>query len=325
MDCRICGNAAGNKCYEVREMMFGTHETFTYYQCGKCECLQIAEIPTDVSRYYPANYYSYSSPKTLQVSTGLLKTFIRRSLVRHVIERKGILGQILSVFPSSHYWNIEGLRKLSHAHITRNSRILDVGSGVGTFLQRLRAAGFENLLGIDAYIENAIEYENGLKIDKKSIADVDTQWDLVMFHHSLEHFPDQFETLRAAERLLTDGGTCLVRIPTVSSFAWEHYRVNWVQIDAPRHFYLHSIQSVKRVVEKVGLRLDKVLYDSNDFQFWGSEQYLEGIPLKSERSYAENPARSIFSAGDIKAFKKRARTLNRQERGDQAAFYLKKR
>jgi SAM-dependent methyltransferase len=317
MNCRICGNAQGNKPYVVREMMFGSRETFTYFQCGACACLQIAEIPTDISKYYPANYYSFSPSKPL--STNPLKSFFRRSRDLYAIEGRGIIGRILyAFFPAG------DMRKLSHAGVRLNSRILDVGYGTGAFLQRLRAGGFENLLGIDLLLEKDIECKNGLKILKKSIHDVEGMWDLVMFHHSLEHMPDQFKTLRAAAHLLADGGTCLVRIPTVSSYAWEHYRVNWVQIDAPRHFCLHSVGSLKQVAQKAGLCLGKVLYDSQDFQFWGSEQYAKDIPLRCERSYAENPERSIFSPTDIETFKKRAAELNRKDRGDQAAFYLNK-
>ena len=66
MNCRICGNAEDNRTFEVREMMFGTRETFTYFQCAKCGCLQMVEIPSDMSRYYPPEYYSFNlSPERL--------------------------------------------------------------------------------------------------------------------------------------------------------------------------------------------------------------------------------------------------------------------
>lgn len=57
-----------------------------------------------------------------------------------------------------------------------------------------------------------------------------------MFHHSFEHIADPFETLCSVRRLLSSG-TCLIRIPIVDSWAWENYGVNWIQIDAPRHFF----------------------------------------------------------------------------------------
>ena len=50
MKCRICNNIEGNKTYEVREMMWGLRETFAYFQCSKCECFQISQIPSDMSK-----------------------------------------------------------------------------------------------------------------------------------------------------------------------------------------------------------------------------------------------------------------------------------
>lgn len=54
--CRICGNLENNRQFQVREMYFGFGEEFAYSECSACGCLQIVEIPTDMARYYPANY-----------------------------------------------------------------------------------------------------------------------------------------------------------------------------------------------------------------------------------------------------------------------------
>jgi hypothetical protein len=115
-----------------------------------------------------------------------------------------------------------------------------------------------------------------------------------------------------------------VGMPTTSSYAWKHYGVNWVQLDAPRHLFLYSIESMKRLAEKADLVLDEIIYNSSDFQFWGSEQYLRDIPLLSDRSYGVNPSQSIFSDNQINEFKQKAKKLNLLNQGDQAAFYLKK-
>jgi len=57
--CRICNNESAGNSFIVKEMMFGTHEKFTYFQWSECGCLQIADISADMTNYYPANYYSY--------------------------------------------------------------------------------------------------------------------------------------------------------------------------------------------------------------------------------------------------------------------------
>lgn len=113
-------------------------------------------------------------------------------------------------------------------------------------------------------------------------------------------------------------------MPTVTSYAWQHYGVNWVQLDAPRHLFLHSVESIKVLAKQCGFKLDNIVYDSNAFQFWGSEQYEKGIMLRDNNSWAEHPEQSIFSAAQIKEFEKRAQELNSLNQGDQAAFYLRK-
>jgi SAM-dependent methyltransferase len=50
----------------------------------------------------------------------------------------------------------------------------------------------------------------------------------------------------AAASLLACKGIIVVRIPAVSSYAWERYGVAWMQLDAPRHFFLHSPKSMTR-------------------------------------------------------------------------------
>jgi SAM-dependent methyltransferase len=318
VNCRICGNADDHRTYVVREMMFGTGEVFNYFQCPKCWCLQIAQIPADPARYYPSDSCRFA-PAPLRSYKSRVTNFIKRPRYRFAVLNRGILGGLLYLlFPN------RDLRKLSYAGLKEDSRILDVGCRAGELLYRLRNVGLTHLLGIDPTIDSDIQYENGLQVLRKFLHEMEPAWDLVMFHASLEHMSDQFAALADAHRLLDDAGTCLVRIPIVSSQAWEHYGVHWVQLNAPRHLYLHSVRSFTLVAEKAGFRVDRVLYDSTAFQFWGSEQVVRKIPLKSERSWLVDPSRSIFSRNEIRDFSRRAELLNRAARGDQAAFYLKK-
>ena len=70
--------------------------------------------------------------------------------------------------------------------------------------------------------------------------------------------------------------------------------------------------------------LEDIVSDSDEFQFWGSEQYKQGISLRSDRSYGVSPSGSIFSKVQMERFREKAKQLNQDSRGDQAAFYLKK-
>jgi SAM-dependent methyltransferase len=294
--------------YEASEMMFGLRDRFKYFQCSQCGCLQISEIPANMDKYYPAQYYSFTPKARLSMKNPVEKT-LRRFRDYHTVFNRGILGRLISSISPN-----KKMTALGRLNVTTKSRVLDVGCGDGWRLNVLRAIGFETLLGIDPYIPQDITYENGVTIKKRSIYEETGAWDLIMYHHSFEHVPDPHEQLQRVAGLLSSGGCCLLRLPTVSSFAWEQYRENWFQLDAPRHFFLHSIESIKFLAEKAGLSLQDIVFDSTADQFQGSELYKRDIPFIAQ---AKN-----FTKSQVREWKNLAKKLNKEKRGDQAAFYL---
>lgn len=307
--CRICNASADHPAYTVREMMLGTGEPFVYFQCERCKCLQIAEIPADMGKYYPRDYYSFSASSRDRTDNPAVQWF-RKLRNRCSVSNPGIGSRVIrSLFPNRKLLPLLGLG-LDH-----DSRILDVGCGSGWRLYALREAGFHNTLGIDPFINNDLAYANGLQVLKRTVNEVEGSWDVVMFHHSLEHIPDQAAALRAAAGLLRPGGTCLIRVPVVSSYAWEFYREHWYQIDAPRHFYLHSYESMGLLAEQCGLKLRSTECDSTLDQFRASELYKRGLRSLKEAG---------FSRSQKSEWKRRAAELNREGRGDQAVVYLQK-
>ena len=317
--CRICGTKADHPFYCVREMMYGLNEEFLYFQCVECKCLQIVDFPEEISKFYPKGYLSFASdPSRLYLNP--LESCVRRLRDSYGALGKGFLGRwIEKIYPAP-----EDLKALARVSLTKRSRILDVGCGSGMLLYLLREAGFSNVMGVDPHIDQDIEYKNGLRIFRQEIHDVEGEWDLIMFHHSFEHMRDPLKVLQSVSKLLVVGGCCLIRVPVVSSFAWENYGVHWVQLDAPRHFFLHSLNSLRDLAMREKFHLEDIVSDSDEFQFWGSEQYKQGISLRSDRSYGRSPLGSIFSKAEMERFRKKAKQLNQDSRGDQAAFYFKK-
>jgi SAM-dependent methyltransferase len=313
MKCRICGNSADNSPITLHEMMYGTQEPFEYFTCGACGCLQIADIPGDLSRYYPNDYYSYTPAGESCRKPG----FLSRKKFDAIFFNTGFVGKMLNRLKPEAYTQFRCFQKVS---LTRRSSILDVGCGSGRDLVKMREYGFSNLMGIDPYIPESIDYGQGLTIRRMPLCDLDGTWDIIKFNHVFEHISDPVDTLRHVQRLLSPEGTCIIRVPVVPCHAFDEYGMYWMQLDAPRHLYLFSAASMELLAGNVGLRVDtgRTYHDSVSDQFWGSELYRKGIPLVD----AAGKLKSYFSRRELRYFRARARQLNKSYAGDQAVFYL---
>ncbi|HLY31312.1 MAG TPA: methyltransferase domain-containing protein [Ktedonobacterales bacterium] len=335
--CPICGNSQGNQQYAAREMMFGFRDQFTYIQCARCGVLFLSDPPADLGKYYPDSYYSLSSSPA-EAFHNPIKNLVKRLQTNYAVTQHGALGRVATErFPMAHT-HVESLAGLG---LTHQSRILDVGCGSGFLVYALKNAGFQAVAGIDPYIKEDIRYPNGLSIRKQSIHEATGVWDVIMFHHAFEHIADPHETMQQVARLLAPAGVCLIRIPISASYAWQHYGPNWVQLDAPRHFFLHTPTSMRLLAQEAGLRMENIIYDSTSFQFWGSELYSRDIslwvgqrmvdeikagvaPAPTANAATDSPQPALFTRDDLARFEAQAQKLNEQQLGDQAGFYMRK-
>ena len=330
--CRICGDSQHQTRLKLREMQLGLREEFWYFQCHSCGSVQIEEVPGDLGRFYPTTYYSLAMDLDRPASL-LARAFFRTvrtlaPLVRMVLLDRSPLGRWPRHILSRLDLRLSLLDVMSQTGITPASAILDVGSGQGFIPFCLAQIGFRQVLGIDPFLAQERQYANGFRVQKTDLLELSRttqqRFDLIVFHHSLEHMEHQAAALRAAGHLLADNGLILVRMPVVDCDAFAKYRENFVSLDAPRHLVIHTRRSTALLAGQAGLMVEKVIYDSNESQFWASEQYLRDIPLVSPRSYWHHKRESIFTRQQIRQFRNMARALNAAERGDWAAFFLRK-
>src|SRR5207253_2010392 len=251
--CGICGGGQANGDYEAREMMYGLRTPFHYAECKRCGALWLTDPPKDFRAHYPKEYYSFSNE--VSGPWEWVKNFLRAKRDSAYFGDGNVLGRFLA----RRYEEV-AILSISKLSLGRDARILDVGCGNGKLLHRMAAVGFKNLAGLDPFLSNEVNYRNGLRIQKCRLEDfVAEKFDVVMFHHSLEHVADPVGTLRAAMRVLLPGGMCLVRLPVVAH-AWERYRTNWVQLDPPRHMWVPTERAMRTLAESFGLSLERIEY-----------------------------------------------------------------
>ncbi|HEY9199515.1 MAG TPA: class I SAM-dependent methyltransferase, partial [Gammaproteobacteria bacterium] len=266
--------------------------------------------------HYPAGYFSFQDYHALARSR--LWKWTESYRVKRAFGRSGggsLLGRLFRP-PTYMEW-------VRQAGITRNDTVLDIGCGSGKLLVRFALGGFADCTGVDPFIAGDIVYNAQVRVLKRELADFAAQtqqrYGLIMLHHAFEHMRDPHAVLRSVCGLLRPGGCLLIRIPLADGYAWETYREDWVQLDAPRHLYLHTQKSMRYLADLHGFTLERVLYDSGATQILGSELYRHDIPLTA----GKEQKKSVLTPAARRAAERQAEELNRAGRGDQAAFFLR--
>jgi SAM-dependent methyltransferase len=281
--------------------MFRTGEKYDYATCQACDTLQIVDIPHDMSKHYPPDYYSFAP--LYEFNSGW----------RRVLKR--FLLSVALRFPKSRAASFYRQRApwlLMIPDLSRSSTILDVGCGRGALLDELREWGFRNLFGADPFI--AAEIRRGpILIRKEDLADVKDKYHVVMMHHSLEHVDDPRQSLIEARDHLAPGGSIVIRIPLKGGYLWETYGKDWVQIDPPRHFHLFTQASFLQLARSVGLLPRGLYYDAEEFSIRGTEAARKGLSIWDHDSFSED---------ERQHFKSKIEELNAAGQSDQACFVL---
>lgn len=315
--CKICNNINNNKYYKVKELQFGINEEFNYMECLNCGCLQLIDIPEDMSKYYPNNYYSFNIDNDIKYRSILNNIEVNTN--KYYFTKKGSLISKLFCF-----FFIGILIPIKPEKDIFEKKIIDIGCGNGKLLKMMSECGFKYLYGADPYIKNEINYKinenNSIKIYKSDIFDINDKYDIIMLNHSLEHMPRQNDVLKKISNLLNDNGICIIRIPTVSSYAWSKYKEYWFSLDAPRHFFLHSIKSISILCDKCNFNINEILYDSHD-------GLIRSVLYKRKEWNINKQNKYLYSIFGILPFifhKIFSKYLNKKELGETIKIILKK-
>jgi SAM-dependent methyltransferase len=210
-------------------------DRFKVVRCRHCGLIYLnpRPDPSEHSRIYPPTYHAFGFTPS------------RYGLVYRVRRR------------------LEARRLLPWcAGLSSGARILDVGCGDGFHLRLLRDFGDSgwSLEGVDAS-NQAVEAgaAQGLTIHRGRLEDLDLpdgSYDLVILIQTLEHLDDPPAVLRGIRRLLRPGGHLGIVTDNTASI---DFRVlgnrYWGGFHFPRHWYLFSPSTLRRLCDKTGLEV----------------------------------------------------------------------
>lgn len=166
------------------------------------------------------------------------------------------------------------------------TKVLDVGCGAGAWLLEKAQEGWGNLYGCDPFLNHDRRYGSRVNIKSCSIHELegDGTFDVIRMSDSFEHMADPLETLVSAGRLLREGGVLHMMLPTYPNIAFDRFGPHWYELDAPRHLFLHSKESLSCLAKKSGLVLSDLRYHSTNTQFVYSYFYQRGISLGEQNN-----------------------------------------
>jgi SAM-dependent methyltransferase len=121
------------------------------------------------------------------------------------------------------------LRLIDRYAPLQDKTILDVGCGLGTYVERFREFS-DRAYGIDIEVERVVEggksVPNLLAAAAEALPFADTSFDILVLHEVLEHVRDDRQATEEAYRLLKPGGRIVIFAPN-RLYPFETHGIWW--------------------------------------------------------------------------------------------------
>jgi len=268
--CGLCGSQAHRALFSARDLRYGIEGEFKIVECLECKLWYLRPRPStqEISAYYPGDYAAYKKVPTKQSAFKKALDSVTNAYLQL------FLG---NVFPTYYF----------SKHVSRFStpgnppRILDVGCGSGKKLAHLMKAGWE-AYGVD-FDERAVANSCALGIkcnavtNGQEIPHAADYFDAVMSWHSIEHHFDPFATLSEMHRVLKPGGYGIISVPTGDNLGIRLFGANWGPLEAPRHLYHFTEDTLSRMCRKAGFEVVSSYHDMTFYGLFLDQEILESI------------------------------------------------
>jgi len=232
-NCPVCNSTAINPLLTVKDHSVSKEE-FVIWQCSNCSLRFTQDVPdeTSIGRYYQsADYISHSN-----TSKGLINRLYQK-VRNYTLDQKAdlIIGETV-----------------------KQGEILDLGSGIGAFLDTMSKKGW-GICGI--------EPDEGARRQAKSLFNIelkdtnalqqlaDDSFDAITLWHVLEHVHQLHPYIEQLKSLLKAKGKLFIAVPNYESLDSSIYKLFWAAYDVPRHLYHFNPKAVDKLMLQHGLKV----------------------------------------------------------------------
>jgi 2-polyprenyl-3-methyl-5-hydroxy-6-metoxy-1,4-benzoquinol methylase len=232
--CLLCGSNRWSVVLEAEDGdRLGTW--FRVVRCKQCGLCFTNPRPdsTCIGQFYPTNYKPHRQARAVRRGLG------------------DWLGRLRGVDPERFGPPWHGER-----------RLLDVGCGSGSFLQRMHQRGW-SVLGVDV-AQQAVDYvRDALRLPAlqgslphptipPASFDVVTSW------QCLEHVHQPLELLRGAYEALVPGGRLYLSVPNIASAPFRWFGPDWFALDVPRHLTHFTPHTLGQMLTAAGFEVQSL-------------------------------------------------------------------
>jgi 2-polyprenyl-3-methyl-5-hydroxy-6-metoxy-1,4-benzoquinol methylase len=232
--CRICGGPTAFAFATTDRNRHLSSDRFVYVRCVSCRTLALANVPPDLSAFYPADYYRVPSGRRELLALGGPAERAKLALLRPFMPA---------------------------------GRLLEIGPAIGAFLAVAQEAGYGvEAVEMDAACCAFLERQLGVRTirsdDPAGVLETAGQFDIIAMWQVIEHLPDPRQVLEAAARALAPGGVLALAAPNPDALQGRVFGSRWTHIDAPRHLFLLPLPTLVSLGAQAGL--DPVLQTTSD-------------------------------------------------------------
>src|SRR5690606_17173166 len=232
---------------------FFSREDFRLYENKEFGYLETRPQPDDLSFYYESEeYISHTDATKSRIEK--LYAFVKNFNIRYKF------AKLKNVQPGK--------------------KLLDYGCGTGDFLvfaqnQKLKVFGFEP----NGFAFNIAQKKlNNSHVFNQPNEVFDQQYDVITLWHVLEHIPDLLAFVEELKTLLKPEGKIYIAVPNHLSFDAKFYRNYWAAYDVPRHLWHFSPESVHKLFNSFGMKIEK------QFPLWFDSYYVSILSEKYKKT-----------------------------------------
>jgi SAM-dependent methyltransferase len=229
--CPACHSEKIESLFTVPDHEYNMDYRAPYAQC--LDCFSFFQLPMPdsarLSDFYPANYHSFDTNKTL----GKLKQTQRLKRLRSLVDSNRIT-------------------------------LLDYGCGNGAFIKESaremptgKFYGYE----ISSQNEKQVLFDGRVVLLKGSFEFLLQELplcDLITMNHVIEHLPDPLKVLSVLQMKLKRNGILEGQTPATDSLEQKIFKKGWSGFHAPRHTVIFSRKGLQKILEHAGFAQSQI-------------------------------------------------------------------